>query len=292
MNKVNTIIIGAGRSGTTSLYAYMDHHPEINFSITKELHYFSIDDLYGRGEKYFHSLFKKVDNKIVATADTYLLIDKEAPQKIKNYNPDIKIIVMLREPVARSYSNFNYSKNFGHEDDITFLQSLEKEKSRLHSNNIVDRNNLCHFYGSLYHEHLTFWLQFFPRDQFIILKLDDLKNDPEGFYKDLCNSLNISYHPFTANSAKFNAVSGVKNKWLQQLLLNRESGTRKFISFILRPFRNLIIRSGVIDKVYSLNKKEVAIPQLSETEKEEVKKYFENDLALLNKEFNINFNEP
>jgi hypothetical protein len=63
MTLVNVLVIGAGRSGTTSISAYLAAHPEVSSSITKEVHYFSIADLYKRGESYFHSLFLKKQKK-------------------------------------------------------------------------------------------------------------------------------------------------------------------------------------------------------------------------------------
>ncbi len=289
--KVNTLIIGAGRSGTTSIYEYLSNHPEVNFSITKEVHYFSIEDLYKRGEKYFHSLFEQSDKKIMATADTYLLIDKKAPEKIRNYNPDMKLIVMLRDPVERAYSNYNYSVNYGHEkENIPFLDSIQLEKTRLQSDDIAVLNNTCHFYGSLYYEHLSYWQQFFPLENFILLKLSDLKNDPDLFYKKLASELKIAYIPFEPGKTKFNAASGVKSKWLQQLLLNRESAVRKLISFVLRPFRKLIIKSGIIDKVYAINKKEMKQKVISAEEEKIAYSYFKEDLNMLKLKYGIIFN--
>ena len=290
MNKVNTLIIGAGRSGTTSIYEYLAAHPEVNFSITKELHYFSIPDLYTRGGKYFHSLFNKSDKKIIATADTYLLMDTEAPARVKQYNPNMRIIIMLREPVARAYSNYNYSLNFGHEkNDIGLLKTIELEPERLNSDDIVEKNNLCHCYASLYHKHITFWLNYFPKNQLLIFKLEDLNQQPELFYKNLCAQLAIDYAPFEQQGKDFNAAAGAKNKWLQQLLLNRKHPLRKLISFVLRPFRKLVIQSGVIDKVYAANRKQISIPPLSEEVYQQLRSYFEKDLTLLEKEFGITF---
>ncbi len=288
MSLVNTLIIGAGRSGTTSLYAYLENHPEVNFSITKELHYFSIPDLYHRGESYFHSLFNERNKKVVATADTYLLMDTEAPARVKAYNEKMKIIIMLREPVARAYSNFNYSVNFGHEKvGISFLDTIQLEPERLMSNNIVDKNNRCHFYGSLYYKHISFWNQYFPLEHIFIFKLTDLKNNPEQFYRNLCNRLEINYKPFEHQGKEFNAATGAKSKWLQQLLLNRDNPVRKTISFLLRPFRKLVIQSGMIDKVYALNKKTVTIQPLTDDEKQIAKAYFKEDVELLTKTYGI-----
>jgi hypothetical protein len=290
MNKVNTIIIGAGRSGTTSLFAYLEQHPDVNTSITKEVHYFSIVDLFNRGEAYFHSLFDARNKKIVATADTYLLMDTDAPARIQAYNPNMKIVVMLRDPVDRAYSNFNYAVNFDHEKKpIRFLDTIEQEHQILQSSNIVDKNNLCHFYGSLYHKHLTFWRNYFPQEQIIILKLADLKANPEKFYTNLCGKLDVDFHPFVKGDVEFNAASGVKSKWLQQILLNRDNPLRKVISLLMRPFRKLIIKSGFIEKVYAVNRKETDFIPLTEQERATAMNYFKADLLDLDKEFNIHF---
>lgn len=291
MSLVNTLIIGAGRSGTTSLYAYLEKHPAVNFSITKELHYFSIPDLYNRGENYFHSLFTDRNKKIIATADTYLLMDAEAPARVKAYNANMKLIIMLREPVARAYSNFNYSVNFGHEkSDISFLETIKLEPGRLNSEDIVEKNNLCHFYGSLYYKHISYWNKYFPSDQILIFKLADLKNNPEQFYKNVCIQLGINYVPFEKQDKEFNVATGAKSKWLQQLLLNRNNPVRKVLSFMLRPFRKLVIQSGMIDKVYALNKKTITIQPLTDEEKQIAKAYFKEDEELLIKTYGISLN--
>ncbi|MBX9850835.1 MAG: sulfotransferase domain-containing protein [Cytophagaceae bacterium] len=162
MKKVNVLIIGAGRSGTTSLYHYMKDHNDICFSSIKEVHFFSIKDLYKRGEEYYHYFFNNPGKKILASADTYLLVDKKAPKKIFSYNPEMKIVVLLRDPVDRAYSSYQYSINNGYENKNTdFLQTLEHEKEILTKNNIIQINNLCHFYGSLYYTHLRYWMQYF-----------------------------------------------------------------------------------------------------------------------------------
>jgi len=290
MTLVNVLIIGAGRSGTTSIAAYFAAHPEVSSSITKELHYFSIADLYKRGESYFHSLFPNETKKITTTADTYLLMDHAAPEKVKAYNPNMKIIIMLRDPISRSYSNYNYSVNFGHEKkENTFLSTIDLEKERLNTLDIVDVNNTCHLYGSLYHKHISIWNKYFDASQLVILKLNDLKNNPEAFYRNLCNRLDINYVPFEEANKEFNAASGAKSIWLQQFLLNRNNPIRKTISFILRPFRKLVIKSGIIDKVYSMNKKQVEIKPLTAHEIDVAKKYFKDDLTLLEKDYGISF---
>lgn len=288
MNKVNTIIIGAGRSGTTSVFAWMEQHPDIQCSITKEVHYFSLTDLYQRGEKYFHSLFEGADKKVIATADTYLLMDHDAPARIRAYNPDMRIIVMLRDPVERAYSNYQYSVQFGHERaDVQFADTIALEPERLKIPDIAARNNLCHCYGSLYALHLSVWAQHFHRSQFFIGTLNELRTDPAQLYTRLSAFLNIPYVPFSEQDKAFNTATGVKSKWLQQLLLNREHPLRRALTFFIRPFRNLIIKSGIIDRIYALNKKQVQLPKLTPEERNSVSPYFEQDLKQLRDEWQI-----
>lgn len=288
--KVNTLIIGAGRSGTTSLYAYLKQHPEVYFSITKEVHYFSIPELYARGENYFHSLFPDVkEQKIIASADTYLLIDKEAPVRIRNYNPAMKFIILLRDPVDRAYSNYNYSVNYGHEKkQISFLETIALENERLQKLNIVDKNNLCHFYGSLYDQHISYWMQFFPPENFILLKTEDLQKSPRETINQLFQFLGIEKISVNT-SQKFNKAAKAKSKFLQQILLNRDHPARKVLRIFLKPFRNLLIRSGLIDKIADMNKTNADIAPLSETDRLTASAYFETDLQQLDAHYHIRF---
>jgi hypothetical protein len=170
--KVNTIIIGAGRSGTTTLFKMMEQHPEVCFSDIKEVNYFSVPDLYKRGVAYLHSFYKKWNNEaVVALADTYLMIDHDAIAKLHDYNPEMKIIVMLRNPVDRAYSSYNYSVNYGHHKAYdSFLDSIERETLIAEEYDISNRNNFGHFYAGLYHMHLEHWLKVFKRDQLLIMR--------------------------------------------------------------------------------------------------------------------------
>jgi hypothetical protein len=289
MEKVKALIIGAGRSGTTSLYHYLNDHQEICFSSIKEIHYFSVNDLYKRGESYFQSFFINDNNKIRVSADTYLLPDKKAPERIRSYNPEIKIILILRDPVERAYSSYQYSINNGYENrSISFLKSLELEKERLATDDIARLNNLCHFYGSLYYQHISHWQHFFPKENFLILTTSDLKNNPQKLLKNLSAFLNIS--PFTYKEAKENnKASGSKSKSLQQFLLDRNHPLRKLTRPIVKPLKSIIIKTGLVDFLYKLNKKENSFPPLSEEDRKALEPYFAGDLQNLKKEFGTSF---
>jgi hypothetical protein len=289
--KVNTLIIGAGRSGTTSLFKILESHPEVCFSKIKEVHYFSIEDLYCRGEKYYESFFPHFKNeKIVASADTYLLMDYSAISRIKAYNPEIKIIVMLRNPVDRAYSSYNYSINYGyHKAYNSFIDSIVFEKDIENEESIIQRNNLGHFYGSLYGKHLSEWSKIFTKENLLIITLDELKSNTDGFMNKLSSYLAIN--PFLLNQkyeGKQNQNAVPKIKSFEQFLLNRDSGLRKFIRWFFPSFlKKLIIHSNIVDKIHELNRKPSEYKPLSKQDKLLAMKYFEKDLEILKSEFGI-----
>jgi len=288
--RVNTLIIGAGRSGTTSLYTYLESHSDVCFSNIKEVHFFSIDELYKRGESYYHSFFRKCHGvPVVASADTYLLMDHDAIPRIFAYNPEMKIIVMLRDPVSRAYSSYNYSVNFGHHQAYaTFLDSLVVEKQIASEANIVTRNNVGHFYGSLYYEHLHKWAAVFPREQILLLKTSGFKENPQKFSKELFSFLNLSETQGKFEQA--NAAAVPKSRKLEQFFLDRNNVLRKIIRrWTPRFLKQLIIGSGVVDKLHSANRKEQTTRPLSEEEREKAMQWFRKDLQLLKKEFKIEF---
>lgn len=288
--KVDFLIIGAGRSGTTTIFKYLEQHKQVCFSKIKEIHYFSIEELFNRGEKYYHSFFEKNNKtKIFASADTYLFISDKAIERIYKYNPNIKILIMLRNPVERAFSGYNYAINNGYmKNNISFIQSIENEENILKkSSSIEEKNNLCNAYQSLYHFHIERWQKTFPKENFIFLKTNDLKNNPERLLNNLSNFLRIDKFEIIEN-LKANEAKSVKSKKLQQLLLNRNLPIRKISRKLLPNFiKNKILNSKITDKLYSINKTKNKLSKLTNKERITAQKYFENDLIKLEQDFNI-----
>ena len=98
MRKLDFIVIGAQKSGTTSLHEYLSRHPEIGVGTKKELHYFDKDKYFKKGINYsdYHEFFDFKEGKKVYGETTPSYIYKEKfIDRIKEYNPDIKLIVLL-----------------------------------------------------------------------------------------------------------------------------------------------------------------------------------------------------
>ncbi len=282
---VNTLLIGAGRSGTTTICKLLEQHSDVCYSKIKEIHYFSIPELYKRGLTYFHSFFTDSESKpVIATADTYLLIDYAAIERIYDYNPNMRIIVMLRNPVDRAYSSYNYSVNYGHHKKYEhFTDSIENEKDIESESNIVLQNNKGHFYGGLYYRHLSEWLRKFDSNQILLLSTRELKNLPAETSERLFSFLGIP--DIAIESGKENRQAVPKFKGLEKNLLDRDTFFRKaFRNLTPRFIKNFIINSGIVDRMHKANRKEQQAPELSSAERKLAMKYFEEDIEQMEKE--------
>jgi len=289
--KLEHIIIGAGRSGTTSLVAYLQQHPKVNFSSIKEVTYFSVNDHYNRGVDFLHSFFSEKEGCLNATSDTYLLMDRDAPKRIADYNSDIKITVILREPSTRTHSNYNFSVNHGYIDkSLSLIDSQKLETEVLTNGDIIKQNNHCNFHASSYHLHLTTWLKYFKREQLFICTTNQLKDNPQQLMKDYFHFLGLDKIEIRELTAQ-NKAAGVKNKALNKFLVNREHPIRRLISKPLQIsfLRNIILNSNVVEKIKSSNKEDMVYQELTTEEKQFCNNYFKEDIIKLKEDFGIDF---
>lgn len=291
-NKVKAIIIGAARAGTTTLATHLSNHKNIDFSKEKEVHYFAFDDLFKKGEKYLHSFFKN-NNKVKITSDTYLLVDEVAPEKVLQYNPKMKIILILREPVARAFSGYNYSVRNGYIDEKnSFIEACKQETKFENSEDIVQKNNKCNILRSKYYYNIKNWEKFFPKEVFLLLKTSDLKENPKKVIQQIEQFLNIEVDNLTIEKQEKNKAFSVRSKFLQQLLVNRNNPIRVFLKKILPPFVNkFLIKSGIVVKIANMNKQTTEYAKITDAEKEFAYNLLKEDIESLKLEYKISFYE-
>src|SRR5579863_9235330 len=118
------MIIGALRGGTTSLYSYMTAHPGIGPAYMKEVHFFDVH--YKKGFPWYQAQFPSLPQKyyrervqkqrfITGEASPYYLFHPHAPKRIAKILPQVKLVVLLRNPVTRAYSHYSHEVAGGHE---------------------------------------------------------------------------------------------------------------------------------------------------------------------------------
>lgn len=208
------LIIGAQKGGTTSLYDYLIQHPGIISAFRKEIHFF--DKNYDKGMNWYNSFFPILEKEgITGEASPFYLYHKLVPQRIKNDLDEIKLIILLRDPVQRAFSHYKMEKRRGIEK-LSFLKALEAEEARLEEGRESLENGLYsynHQYFSYldrgkYAEQIQRWFELFGRDNILILNSESFFNNPGTSYNEVLEFLglakydNVLFKPLNTDSSK------------------------------------------------------------------------------------------
>jgi hypothetical protein len=204
------LIIGAQKGGTTSLHEYLAEHPEVGSSSIKEVQYFSLNS--HRSIEWYRAHFPERDKyRHVFESSPYYLFHPCCPQRIHLALPDVKLIVLLRDPVDRAYSHHNHECALGFES-LDFAAALAREQIRLAGEE--GRIKAERRYRSFAHQHYSYlargmyaeqlerWLQFFPREQMLLLASEDLFADPARTLHHVQDWLGLSSHTPAGLSAR------------------------------------------------------------------------------------------
>lgn len=189
------------KSGTTSLYQYLNNHSAIVSSSIKETNFFSWE--YGKGIKYYLKHFPlkaNLNGRMVFESCPHYLADPKSPSRIKKILPQIKIIAILRDPIERAISNYNYFSNPTSRFGINSPQQLDKRTvdeaflDDLQGNETQIFRQFCRL--SLYAKQLAPYYNLFGKQNILVLDFDELKNNPFATLKKISGFLNIDGSEF------------------------------------------------------------------------------------------------
>jgi len=208
MTMPNFFIVGAQKAGTTSLYHYLNQHPQVYMSPRKEPHFFEgmhsefrrpgrrstpVSDL-----AEYQALFEGAsDERAIGEASASYLYSPRAPGLIKSSVPDAKLIAILRNPADRAYSNFLHCVQVGREPLGSFAEALQAEETRTR-----DKWGPLWYYKQkgFYYAQVKRYFDTFGRDQVGVWLYEDLRNDTFGILGEVFRFLGIdeSFVPDTS----------------------------------------------------------------------------------------------
>ena len=240
------IVIGVVRSGTTSLYHYLSQHPSIIKSAHDELGYF--DSNYKLGLNWYKSFFpsifekKKIERKngkfLTYDVTPFYIYNQKAPQRIHQILPNSKLIVILRNPIDRSYSNY-----FLGNQEKKFEEIIANEKKIL---NKIDKNNVDEYYNfvhtsmlarGFYAEQLETWYKIFPKNQILIIKSEDFAIQTNKIMNEIFNFLGLENFNILDNSKKNKIMyEPMKEETRKELIEYFRPYNKKLYSMINRNF--------------------------------------------------------
>lgn len=273
MNKPNFLIIGAAKSGTTSLYQYLGQHPSIYLSPIKETNFFATNfveeepnfeelnftlkqarklDFPITNLEAYQKLFDEVSPKQTAVGEVSPLYMNSfiAAKKIKSYLPDAKLIVVLRNPIDRAYSGYQMQLRQT-DEDRSFASNLDLDEIYIRT--------------GFYYDQLKRFFDIFDRNKIKVLLFEDLKQNTLTYIQEIFEFLEVDNTFIPDMSMKFNQGGIPKNKSLYDFLLY--SQTSMTIRKGIKLFIPLQIRRKLGTKLNDtlLSKSQPLTPEVRET---------------------------
>lgn len=199
------IIVGAQKSGTSSLYHYLGQHPSLFSSYGKEVHFFDgglrarIDN-YRKGPSWYRAHFptrKQLPpgGKTFEATPLYLF-NPLVPERMSRLVPDAKLIILMRNPVERAISHFFHEKRKGREP-LRILEALQSEEERLAPamarRDFMDPSFIRHSYKlrGVYHEQIARYLEWYPRENMLFLCSEEFFADPQRVLRRVFRFLDV-----------------------------------------------------------------------------------------------------
>jgi hypothetical protein len=190
------LIVGGARCGTTTLYTWLRGHPDVFLPAIKEPSYFLSDAVsYGvRGAVEYYGLFAGAADRVTGEASAGYLADPVAPERIRDELGDVRIIILLRDPVARAYSLWRWMLGEGVEPIRTFESAIAAEEQRAANPASIARFRQARcdylyvrsgFYAAQVDAYRTRF------SQVLVLLSDDLTDRPQQVFAEVCAFIGV-----------------------------------------------------------------------------------------------------
>lgn len=213
------LIIGAQKGGTTSLYYYLASHPQVIPAIRKEVDFWSWK--YAYGLDWYLAHFPPVHQSAYLTgeASPSYLNHPEAATRLKAINPQVKLIVLLRNPVDRAISHYYHWRRLGWEER-TLADAIAAERAQLETEPNYWRSEQNYLAAGVYVEFLQKWLKVFPQEQFLILSSEAFYTQTDATLDRVWKFLDLPEHQIS-DYKKYNSGTHLStNELMREPLSN------------------------------------------------------------------------
>jgi ubiquinone/menaquinone biosynthesis C-methylase UbiE len=243
------LIIGAAKCGTSSLYDYLMKHPCVGRSLTKQIHFF--DRYFDREISWYKVCFpfiwekfwiEKIRGKkfVTGEATAHYMTHPLAAERCHKILPNVKIIVMLRNPIDRAYSHYQMEKSH-RKEDLSFEDAIEKEPQRIHGEFEEMQNNKNNFGRNYPHrayvksgeylDQIKIWEKFYPKENFMFIKSEDFNKDSSSVYNQVLNFLGLE-------AFELEIYEKIRKRQYEKM----DSQTREALSEFFKPYNEKLYR--------------------------------------------------
>ena len=277
------LIVGVQKAGTTSIYNYLQEHPQVFMSRIKETNFLERDWTNLPPEKQnkngimtiedYAALFADVGDEIAIgeASPNYLFHYEASAARIKKYVPNARLIVILRNPVERAYSDYlMHIRDAISTKRTSFSEQIDK---RAHKSFIIRKG----FYATP----LQYYLDRFEPEQVKVFLYDDLVRDPQQFMQEFYAYIGVE--PFQADvSKKVQQAKIPKNQTINNLLQGKNP-IRAFAANTLKTVMPLETRQKIRDRLINFNSQSKKAVPLSPEDRQKLIALYQEDILQLQK---------
>ena len=266
----NLIGCGAGKSGTTSLYHYLNQHPQICMAAAKEVHFFTHH--FEKGREWYESQFLNCDEvPILGEFSTSYMLDPEAPKRMAELLPAVRLLFIFRDPVERAYSNYWFSRSIG---------TLQTEESFSE----VIRSPLGHekFVSTgFYYQHLERFFNYFDREQIYVFLTEELKVEPVKQMQDFYQYLGVDARFQPDTQSTYNVTVVPTNKLAKNVYQGWFQTKQRVKPLFKRAPSGLRSKLSLMEKRVINTQLTQERPQMSSTDQEYLSQVYAEDVENL-----------
>ncbi|WP_375579311.1 sulfotransferase [Marivirga tractuosa] len=296
-NLPNFLIIGAGKSGTTSVDNYLKQHPNIFISPVKEPNFFGYElntakDFEGKPQlKHYNSSVTNIDEylKLFEGAESYqvrgetsntYMYHENAAARIKHYIPDAKLIAILRQPAERLYSRYLHLARDSKLPTQKFEDCLDRNSIWWERNDLIKEG----YYG----KYLDRYFKLFDQSQIKVFLYEELRENPEKLHRQIFQFLGVQEDFEIDFSITYNQSGFIKNPIVDKLIGSNSfffKGMKKIISE--KSIQRIKGNKFLFKKVNDLRSKNLSKPKLTKELKRQISnEIYKEDILLLQKLIN------
>lgn len=180
--RVDFLIAGTQKGGTSALYDYLLGHPGLCLSDVKETHFFDTEAHFASPQVDYAPLlahFRPSPGQLLGEATPITMYWADSPCRVWKYNPAMKLICTLRNPIDRAYSHWNMERDRD-ADHVEFIEALQSEARRCRAALPLQHRVFSYVDRGFYSEQIRRLWRYFPPDQTLILRSEDLRLAPQA----------------------------------------------------------------------------------------------------------------
>ena len=178
IERLDFILAGAQKSGTTALHYFLSKHPDITMGDRQEMHFFDNEEIFSQQVDYelLHQRFPPVPPSTIAGECTPIYIYwKPGMERIWRYNPKIKLLIILRNPVDRAFAHWTMQRFKGREP-LNFLDAVKEEKNRANKAAPLQSRRYSYVDRGFYAEQMERVFKLFPTEQVKIVRFEEFRD--------------------------------------------------------------------------------------------------------------------